>query len=113
MPEMLQISPVTLVLMMLGVFAGFFVVTFTVMMLIRGLGQRAPRVTLDAVVTGKRQETYQRKNNVSETYYVTFEADDGEQSEFTVDAATYGLLAPGDSGQLTLRGTQYLGFVRN
>lgn len=117
MDNVIAFSPLQVVLIILGVFGAAFVVTFIVIMLIRGLGQwrqgNAPRVALDAVVTGKRRETYQRKGNVSETYYVTFEADDGEQTEVVVDAATYGLLATGDSGQLTLRGLQYLAFVRN
>ena len=117
MDNVIAFSPLQVVLIMLGVFGAAFVATLIVILLIRGLGQRnggnAPRLTLDAVVTGKRRETYQRKGNVSETYYVTFEADGGERAELVVDAATYGLLATGDSGQLTLRGSQYLAFVRN
>lgn len=113
MDNVIAFSPLQVVLVMLGVFGAAFVATFIVILLIRGLGQwrqgNAPRVTLDAVVTGKRRETY----DVSETYYVTFEADGGERAELVVDAATYGLLATGDSGQLTLRGSQYLAFVRN
>ena len=113
MSDVLPMSPLAIVLTMLGVCLGFFVATFIVIMLIRGLGQRnqtqAPRRTLNAVVAGKRGGT----GKASETYYIAFEADNGERMEVSVDAATYGLLAPGDAGQLTLRGAQYLGFVRN
>ena len=117
MDNVVPFSPLTVVWIMLGVFAASFVAVFIVMMLLRGLGQwrggDAPRLTLDAVVTGKRRETYRRKNRVTETYYVTFESGDGGRTELAVDAATYGLLAAGDGGQLTLRGSQYLAFVRN
>ena len=117
MSDVLPMSPLAIVLSMLGVFLGFFVATFIVIMLIRGLEQRkqgaSPSLTLNAVVAGKRRGTYERKGKASETYYVTFEAESGEREELTVDAATYGLLSPGDAGQLTLQGTRYLGFVRN
>lgn len=112
MPDVLQMSPLTIVLMMLSVFLAFFVATFIIIMLIRGLGQRkrgnSPRLTLNAIVTGKRQA----RSEMSETHYVTFEADNGQREELVVDGATYGLLAPGDAGQLTVQGAKYLGFVR-
>ena len=117
MSDVLPMSPLAIVLTMLFVCLGFFIATLIVILLIRGLQQgmqgNSPRLTVSAVVTGKRQETYERKGRVSETCYVTFEADSGEQWELAIDAATYGLLSPGDAGQLTLRGTEYLGFVRN
>ena len=113
MSDVLPMSPLAIVLTMLGVFLGFFIATFIVILLLRGLEQRkqgaAPSLTLNAVVAGKRRGT----GKASETCYVTFEAESGEREEIAVDAATYGLLSPGDAGQLTLRGAQYLGFVRN
>ena len=115
MSDILPMSPLAIVLSMLGVFLGFFVATFIVILLIHGLGQRkqGASLTLNAVVAGKRRGSYERKGKASETYYVAFETDSGEREEIAVDAATYGLLSPGDAGQLTLQGTRYLGFVRN
>ena len=110
MPDILPMSPLTVLLTALSVFLAFFIATFIVIMLIRGLGQwnignGAARLTVPAVIVAKRP------NGLN--YYVTFQLDGGERMELAVDGRTYGLLAEGDAGQLTFQGTRYLGFVRN
>ena len=45
-------------------------------------------------------------------YFVTFELESGKRLEFNVNDGEYGMLAEGDSGELTWQGTRYLGFER-
>ncbi len=45
-------------------------------------------------------------------YFVTFELENGKRLEFRVNDGEYGMLAEGDSGELTWQGTRYLGFER-
>ena len=45
-------------------------------------------------------------------YFVTFELENGKRLEFHVNDGEYGMLAEGDSGELTWQGTRYLGFER-
>lgn len=109
MSELARISPLTVVLTALGAFLVFFIATFIVIMLIRGLGQlnignRAARSTVRAVIAAKRPNGLR--------YYVTFQLDGGERMELAVDGRTYGLLAEGDAGELTVQGNRCLGFVR-
>lgn len=49
---------------------------------------------------------------VREWYFVTFEQAGGERFELLVPASEYGLLAVGDQGSVTMKGTRYLGFQR-
>ena len=46
-------------------------------------------------------------------YFVTFQTENGERTELAVEGREYGMLAEGDSGQLTFQGTRYMGFERN
>jgi hypothetical protein len=43
---------------------------------------------------------------------VTFEFDSGDRAELCVPEGEFGILVVGDSGELTLQGTRYLGFAR-
>ena len=45
-------------------------------------------------------------------YYVTFQVESGDRMEFEVSGTEYGMLAEGDSGELTFQGTRYLNFRR-
>ena len=45
-------------------------------------------------------------------YYVTFQVESNDRMEFEVSGTEYGMLAGGDSGELTFQGTQYLNFRR-
>ena len=47
------------------------------------------------------------------SFRVTFQMEGGERKTFAVDRRTYDLLAEGDYGVLTFRGSTYLGFRRN
>lgn len=46
----------------------------------------------------------------STTYYVTFQIDGKDRIEFHVTGREYGMLAEGDTGQLSFQGTRYLSF---
>ena len=45
-------------------------------------------------------------------YYTTFQVESGDRMEFEVSDMEYGMLAEGDSGELTFQGTRYLNFRR-
>ena len=46
------------------------------------------------------------------SYYATFQVESGDRIEFLVSGTEYGMLAEGDSGELTFQGTRYLNFRR-
>lgn len=48
----------------------------------------------------------------STTYYVTFQFESGDRTEFSINGSQYGILAEGDTGMLTFQGTRYLEFER-
>ena len=50
--------------------------------------------------------------STSTSYYATFQFDSGDRLELPVSGPEYGLLAEGDTGDLTFQGTRYLGFDR-
>lgn len=93
---------------------------------VKGIGtwhknNNSPRLTVNAAVIAKRQNTdvhHHNNNNggmhtsTSTTYYVTFQFDSGDRLELHVPGREYGLLAEGDVGDLTFQGTRYLGFDR-
>jgi uncharacterized protein DUF2500 len=77
-----------------------------------------PILAVPARVVTKRTETSgsiatNAGGSVSTCFYVTFELDDGERSEFSVDGRDYGMLVEGDEGTLTHQGTRYHGFERS
>jgi hypothetical protein len=104
----------------------FLVLVMIVVQIVRGLGQwnrnnHSPRLSVWASVAGKRMEVSHHHHHqadgidhvhTSTSYYVTFQVESGDRMEFLVDGREYGMLAEGDSGQLTFQGTRYLGFVR-
>ena len=45
-------------------------------------------------------------------YFATFEMENGERVELSVNDAEYGMLAESDSGRLSFQGNRYLGFER-
>ena len=84
------------------------------------------RITAPAVFVAKRTNVI-RHNHVNAgdttgahgfhtdthtTYYVTFQFESGDRMEFQVYGSEYGMLAEGDEGKLTFRGTRYLSFER-
>ena len=51
-------------------------------------------------------------STTSTSYYVTFQFESGDRSEFSLSGSQYGMLAENDTGMLTFQGTRYLGFER-
>lgn len=96
-----------------------FIITF-----VQGITQwnknnHSPRLTVPALITGKRTNVthHHDANNhtmshTSTTYYVTFQVESGDRMEFIVSGQEYGKLAEGDMGMVTFQGTRYLGFER-
>ena len=80
---------------------------------------RAPRLTVDAVVVAKRTAVSHHHDaaggihTASSTYYVTFEVESGDRMEFHVSSREYAMLAEQDAGRLQFQGTRYLFFERN
>lgn len=80
---------------------------------------RAPLVTVSATVVAKRTHYSESSHRRSihhgghTFYYVTFQLESGDRTEFNIYGEEYGLLVEGDCGKLTFRGTRYLSFERN
>lgn len=89
---------------------------------IKGLSQwnsnnNSPRLTVPALVATKRTSTtnsHHSDGHATSTthYYVTFQFESGDRTEFSLSGSQYGMLAEGDTGTLTFQGTRYLGFER-
>ncbi|MBS4218267.1 DUF2500 domain-containing protein [Bacillus sp. FJAT-49711] len=84
--------------------------------------EQSPRLSVPAIVKSKRTQvsrhTHMNGDNMhshhtSTSYFVTFEFESGDRTEFKVSGKEYGLLAESDTGILTFQGTRYLGFERN
>ena len=87
--------------------------------LIRGVGEwnknnQSPKLTVPATVVAKRSDVHRgiETMHTFTSYYVTFQVESGDRMEFEVSDMEYGLLAEGDSGELTFQGTRYLNFRR-
>lgn len=106
---------------------GIFIVT-----LVRGIttwnkNNHSPRLTVTARIVSKRTDishhTYANAGDgsgaqgyhtaTSAMHYVTFEVESGDRMEFSVGSSEYGMLAEGDTGNLTFQGTRYLSFHRS
>lgn len=81
---------------------------------------KAPRLTVPAVVRRKREDSrhYTNGMGVNQThhyqtsYLVTFEFESTDTSEFTVGYDEYESLSEGDCGYLSFQGTRFLGFEK-
>ena len=87
--------------------------------LIRGVGEwnknnQSPKLTVPATVVAKRSDVHRgiETMHTFTSYYVTFQVEGGDRMEFEVSDMEYGMLAEGDSGELTFQGTRYLNFRR-
>ena len=106
----------------------FIIIVFT---FVKGIAtwfknNNSPRLTVSARIVAKRQNTTHNNqpnagdisgahgfHTISSTsYYVTFQVDSGDRMELSVSGSEYGVLAEGDKGQLTFKGTRYLTFDR-
>lgn len=76
------------------------------------LNDQSPVVTAPAKAVAKRSHVTGSDDSTSTHYYVTFEFQEGTRIEFTVEGEAFGMIAEGDTGNLTFQGTRYLGFVR-
>lgn len=81
--------------------------------------EQSPKLTVPAIVITKRSNVshdYQGSdhmhNSSSTTYYVTFQFDSGDRTEFKVTGTQFGMLAENDRGMLTFQGTRYIAFDR-
>ena len=105
---------------------GIFVVTLVRMILQWHANNKAPRLTVNAVVVEKHESVSQTQQpvggdatgahgvvvNTTITYHVTFAVESGDRMEFQVPDAQYGLMIEGDRGRLTFQGTRFLSFER-
>lgn len=82
----------------------------------------SPRLSVHAMISSKRtnvsrhthhHDDHMHSHSTSTTYYVTFQFESGDRSEFRISGKEYGQLAEGDLGTLTFQGTRYLGFERD
>lgn len=107
-----------------GAFEIIFILMFVlifgtiVVFMILGIGQwhknnNSPRLTVPATVVSKRSSvSHHHDAHTSTSYYVTFQVASGDRMELHLSGKEYGMLAEGDSGDLSFQGTRYLGFVR-
>lgn len=114
--------PVFFSIAFIGIF--LLVIGIFVFVIIKGISQwsknnHSPRLTVPATVITKRSNTSHSPshddsciNSSSTYYYVTFQFESGDRSEFMISGEEYGMLAEGDTGNLTFQGTRYLSFTR-
>jgi hypothetical protein len=122
---MFQIVPIFIGIIFVIVIGGILFSVF------KGIGQwhkneQSPKLSVPAIVKSKRADVSRRSNihhhqqdnhhhHTSSThtrYFVTFEFESGDRSEFHVSGKEYGLLSKDDTGMLTFQGTRYLEFER-
>lgn len=80
----------------------------------------SPKLTVPATVVTKRTRTSNNHHHSNDhmhttsstSYYVTFQFESGDRTEFSLKGREYGMLAEGDIGMLTFQGTRYLEFER-
>ena len=99
-----------------------FVLVFGIIIvtMVRGVGEwnknnQLPKLTVPVTVIAKRSDVHRgiETMHTFTSYYVTFQVESGDRMEFEVSDMEYGMLAEGDSGELTFQGTRYLNFQRN
>ena len=99
-----------------------FVLVFGIIIvtMVRGVGEwnknnHSPKLTVPVTVVAKRSDVHRgiETMHTFTSYYVTFQVESGDRMEFEVSDMEYGMLAEGDSGELTFQGTRYLNFQRN
>ncbi|MGN7400976.1 DUF2500 domain-containing protein [Cytobacillus praedii] len=122
---MFQIVPIFIGIIFVIVIGGILFSIF------KGIGQwhkneQSPELRVPAIVKSKRADVSRRSNmhhhqpdnhhyhssSTHTRYFVTFEFESGDRSEFHVSGKEYGLLSEDDIGILNFQGTRYLGFER-
>jgi hypothetical protein len=96
------------------------VISILATLIIRGLGQwsrnnASPIITTAARVATKRSEVHGGggESRARTAYFATFETSTAERRELALPAREFGLIADGDTGQLTYQGTRFKGFARS
>ena len=105
-----------------------FVLVFGIIIvaMVRGIGEwnknnHSPKLSVPAKVVSRRtavshhhhhQGNGMYHTHTATSYYATFQVESGDRIEFLVSGTEYGMLAEGDSGELTFQGTRYLNFRR-
>lgn len=69
----------------------------------------SPVLSVPAVAVAKR--VHYSQNSMSR-YYVTFQFESGDRTEFSMTGREYGMIADEDFGTLTFQGNKYLSFER-
>ena len=71
--------------------------------------------TIPARIITKRTHVWGGHGNTSAStsYYITFEDEQGNRAEFSLNSKLYGAYAEGDTGMLTHQGTRFLRFERD
>lgn len=106
--------------------AFFLVIGMFLVFAVKGIAQwnqnnHSPRLTVPAVIVAKRTNVIRHHHggagghhhhHTSTSYYVTFQFGGGDRMELLVSGSEYGMLMEGDQGDLSFRGTRYLGFER-
>ena len=95
-----------------------FVIGMFIYVIVSGIGtwhknNNSPRLSVPVKIVTKRAHIDVSNGDSHTTYYVTFEAESGDRTEFRVSGREYGSIAEGDQGKLTFQGTRYLSFDRN
>ncbi|CAG9610619.1 DUF2500 domain-containing protein [Pseudoneobacillus rhizosphaerae] len=119
---MFQIVPIFIGIIFIIVIGGILFSVF------KGIGQwhkneQSPKLSVPAIVKSKRTDVSKGSNihhhhyhhHTSSThtrYFVSFEFESGDRSEFHVSGKEYGLLSEDDTGMLSFQGTRYLKFER-
>ncbi|MGJ7922887.1 DUF2500 domain-containing protein [Neobacillus sp. LXY-4] len=122
---MFQIVPIFIGIILVVVIGSILFSVF------KGIGQwhkneQSPKQSVPAIVKSKRVDVSKSSNmhhlqdnhhhhslSTHTRYFVTFEFESGDRSEFHVSGKEYGLLSEDDIGILNFQGTRYLGFERN
>lgn len=117
---MFQIVPLFIGLIFIIVIGSILVSIF------KGIGtwkknEQSPRLSVPATIVSRRTHVSRRGGDLNDnhisttysTYFVTFEFESGDRSEFKISGKEYGLLAEGDYGILTFQRTRFLNFNRN
>ncbi|MGD6780191.1 DUF2500 domain-containing protein [Sutcliffiella horikoshii] len=113
---MFQIIPIFIGIIFVIVIGSILISVF------KGVGEwqkneQSPRLSVPAVVTSKRMDVTKRSNmhhhndthhhhSSSTQYFVTFEFESGDRSEFHVAGKEYGLPSEDDTGVLSFQGTR-------
>ena len=94
------------------------VIGMFIYVIVSGIGSwhknnNSPRLSVPVKIVTKRAHIDVSNGDSHTTYYVTFEAESGDRTEFRVSGREYGSMAEGDQGKLTFQGTRYISFDRD